>query len=99
MYRDSLSYSVLFLHFCVKDILHQKGSPQKTGSVLVADDAVFVIQAVVGAGVVGAGQETSHFVLVQIHHTDVAVVVVIVNVICTGLAVCDLLVAHIFTSM
>ena len=30
MYRDSLSYSVLFLPFCVKNIIHQKGfSPVK----------------------------------------------------------------------
>ena len=53
----------------------------------MTDYSVFVVETVVRAGVVGALQEAVHFVLIEVYHTDVAVVVLVINVIGAGLAV------------
>ena len=63
----------------------------------MADNAVFVVKAVVGTGVVGALQETVHLVLVEIDHADVAFVVFVVDIVSAGLAVCSFFVLHIIS--
>lgn len=61
----------------------------------MADYSVFVIESVIGTGVVGSLKETCHFVLVEVHHTDIAVVIIIIHVICTCFAVCSFFSVHI----
>lgn len=56
-------------------------------SILMPYNAVFIVKAVVGTGVICSGEETRHFVLIEIHHTHKAVVVLVVDVIGAGLAV------------
>ena len=55
--------------------------------ILVAHHAVFVIKAVIGTGIISPVEKTVHLVLVKVHHTDIAVIIVIINVIRTGLTV------------
>ncbi len=57
--------------------------------------AVFIVQPVIRAGVVRAVQETVHFVLVEIDHTYVAVVIIVVDVVGAGLAVGDFLLVQV----
>ncbi len=53
----------------------------------MAHHAVLVVEAIVGTGVVGALHKSVHLVLVEIYHTDVAVVVLVINIVGAGLAV------------
>ena len=55
----------------------------------MADYAVLIVETVIGAGVVRAAEETVHLVLVEIDHTDIAVVVLIIYIVGAGLAVGD----------
>ena len=57
-------------------------------SVLVADNSVFVIETIVRAGIVRALNEARHFVLVEVDETDIAVAVIVIDIVCAGLAVC-----------
>ena len=52
-------------------------------------DAVFIVEAVIRAGIVCAADESVHLVLVEVHHTDAAVIIFIINIVCAGLAVCS----------
>ena len=61
----------------------------------MANYSVFVIESVIGTGVVGSLKETCHLVLVEVHHTDIAVVIIIIHVICTCFAVCSTFSVHI----
>jgi len=61
----------------------------------MSDHTVFIVKTVVGAGIICSLQKAVHFVLIQIDHTDIAVIVIIVDKICTGLAVCYFLLFHI----
>ena len=53
---------------------------------LFPHDFVFVAAAIIGALVMAIGHETNHFVFVQIAVADVAFVIVIINIECTGIA-------------
>ena len=60
----------------------------------MADNTVLVIEAVIGTGIICAVEESVHFVLVEIYHAYIAVVVLIIDVICAAFAVCGLLFVH-----
>lgn len=55
---------------------------------------VFVIKTVIRTGIVCSCNKPSHFVLVEIDHAGVAVVVLVVDIVGTGFAVCGFLFVH-----
>lgn len=56
-------------------------------SILMPDNAVFIVKAIVRAGIIRSLKKASHFIFIKINHAGVAVVVVIVDVISTGITV------------
>lgn len=63
-------------------------------SILVTHNAVFVIETVIWAGIICSLKKACHFVLIKVDHAGVAIVVVIIDVICTSFAVCRGLLFH-----
>ncbi len=53
----------------------------------MSDNTVFVVKAIVGAAVICTVQKAVHLVLVKINHTYIAVAVLVIDIICAGLAV------------
>lgn len=58
-------------------------------------NAVFIIKAVIRAGIVRTLQKLIHLVLVKIYEADIAVIIIIIDIICTGLTVRSFLSAHV----
>ena len=56
--------------------------------ILMSHDTVFIIEAIIRAGVVSSLKEAIHFVFIEVNHTYIAVIVIIEDVVCAGLAVC-----------
>ena len=67
----------------------------RSRSVLVAYNAVFVVEAIVRAGIVRALNEACHFVLVEVDETDIAVELIVIDVVRAGLAVCRCFLLHV----
>lgn len=55
---------------------------------LMAHDQIFIPQLVIGTIVEGACQKTDHIVLIQVHVTHVAFILIVIYKIGAGLAVC-----------
>lgn len=53
----------------------------------MAYNAVFVVEAIVRAGIVRALNKACHFVLVEVDKTDIAVELIVIDVVRAGLAV------------
>lgn len=63
-------------------------------SILMAYNSVLIVETVVWAGIIRSLKKASHFVLIKVDHAGVAIVVVIIDVICTSFAVCRGLLLH-----
>lgn len=50
-------------------------------------DPVFVVEPEIWAGVISTGDKSVHLVLVQINKADIAVEVVVINIVCTHFAI------------
>lgn len=61
-------------------------------------NTVFIVEPVIRTGVISSLQEAVHFVLIEIDHAHVAVVVIIVDKIGAGLAVSYFFLFHKCTS-
>lgn len=61
-------------------------------------NAVFVVKAVIRTGIISAVEEAVHLVLIKIHHTHIAVVFLVVDVIRAGFTICCRFFIHTATS-
>jgi len=55
--------------------------------ILMAHHAVFVIKAVIRTGIVRAVQKAIHLIFVEVDHTHITVIVVVIDIVRAGLAV------------
>lgn len=53
----------------------------------MSHDSVFIVKAVVGAGVIRPREEACHFVLIEVNQAYIAVVILIVDIVHTAFAV------------
>ena len=61
----------------------------------MAHNAVFVIKTVVGTAVIASLQKAVHLVLVEVDHAHIAVIILVIDVVCAGLAIGCFWIAHI----
>lgn len=61
---------------------------------LMPHNAVFIVKAVIWTGVIGACQEPAHLVFVKVCHASEAIVIIVIDIVHTGLAVGRFSVLH-----
>lgn len=62
--------------------------------ILMSYNAVFIVKAIIRAAVVSSLKEAVHFVLIEVNHAHIAVIVLVKDIIRAGLAVCSFFLFH-----
>lgn len=66
---------------------------------LLSYDHVFIIQLIEGAVEIAAPQEPAHIVLIQIHHTNITLVIFIILIIATGITTAHITLPFLLSDM
>lgn len=80
-----------------KQAKRDRGQADASLSILVAYYSVFIIKPVIRTGIVCTVEKSVHLVFIKIYHAYIAFIIVIIDIIGTGLTVCSFFLIHSFS--